>query len=125
MSEARVVPSIPTRNDLGTNAMNVDADHDETQVVMELEGGKRQGDGVSKEMVADAAQIAVDNVMSRNESQRQSLGKGCRCGSGWSGYGSTRPNDEIGNADEFADASADAKQLGICREKIGEQNRAA
>ena len=41
MSEAEVAARTLTRNDLGTHAMNGDADVDETQAVMDTEGQKR------------------------------------------------------------------------------------
>ena len=61
------------RDDLGIFDMNVEVDLDETQAGVEPAGKKRKEDEVSKELVAAAVQMAVDNVMKRIESQRQSL----------------------------------------------------
>ena len=48
-------------------------DLDETQEATEPVDEKRKGDGVSREMMEGAAQKAVDDAMTRLESQQQRL----------------------------------------------------
>ena len=73
ISEACAAPCTPTRSDLGTSAMNVDVDINETQAAIQLADKKRKNDEVSKELMAVFVQMAVDNVMKRIDPQRQSV----------------------------------------------------
>ena len=54
-----------TRDELGTSAMNVDPDLDETQQVMELATKKWEEDDVTRELRDDAARCAARKMMER------------------------------------------------------------